>query len=914
MPVLPLDITYEMFVSGAWVDITSDVRQKTTTIVTGRDSESDEPKPGSCRFTLDNQDLKYSPRNPLSPYYGQLKRNTPLRVTEIKHPAPALAGLGNDSSGLITPFSGDMDIRVQVSAEGDVSVYRALAGFFSSITGEVVQLALGPGGVLQLAWIDSAPVTRFATATAPINGNPNNIALRATLDVDAGSGNSEVRFYESSSISGTWTQIGSAVLVASTGSLYSSVNTVFATGYTSSNWTVQKAEYRNGIGGTVVASPDFGSQAVGPVSFTDAQGVSWANGTIVDGLGTTQTYARFYGEISSWEPKWNETHSDCYVPIEASGILRRLKAAQTVRSALRWYVNTKPEVVNYWPMEDGPETDIFVPDIGATGIWTVISDKATSQRNQKGELSDWLPNVMAMYSHDEVHATVDMQQAITTNGQGWNVSVLIQGDDEDQVFLALIDCKKVSYLIGVHYVDNFLDVSVSDGTFVSLDLSSGTPFSSGSPLLVQLTVTRASSTTSSGFISIYNTETGVAQGSSFSIPVPVVQIEKVALASNATNDQPLSVGHLIVNYFPTTANYTDLRSPAAGYPGEKSHARVERLADEQGVAFSVDGDTFFNTSMGRQYVSSLLEQLAEIATTTDGFVVEALDGPELVFSEIWTHTKMTSGYPNPRVVSLNYSTGQIAPPFEPIEDDRFTRNDVTVKRTAGGEYRAVQETGSMSVQNPEDGGVGRYDVSYELNTASGSQAAQMVGWLLSKGTLDVPRFPSVTVDLLSPAIDDIKYSDVISTTVSDWLRIEGLDEIGIYEPVELVVIGYEENLGPHEHTITFNCVPADLLHWSVVSLVGAGRMDPLDSDDSSVNTGVNSTATSLSVKTTGALWTHADGDFDILVGGERMTVTNVTGSSSPQTFTVTRSVNGVVKSQVANTPVELADPTYIGVV
>jgi hypothetical protein len=53
------------------------------------------------------------------------------------------------------------------------------------------------------------------------------------------------------------------------------------------------------------------------------------------------------------------------------------------------------------------------------------------------------------------------------------------------------------------------------------------------------------------------------------------------------------------------------------------------------------------------------------------------------------------------------------------------------------------------------------------------------------------------------------------------------------------------------------------------------------------------------------LWTTnaADFPFDIqahplgaLGRGERITVTDITGTTSPQTFTVTRSVNGVVMS------------------
>ncbi len=56
----------------------------------------------------------------------------------------------------------------------------------------------------------------------------------------------------------------------------------------------------------------------------------------------------------------------------------------------------------------------------------------------------------------------------------------------------------------------------------------------------------------------------------------------------------------------------------------------------------------------------------------------------------------------------------------------------------------------------------------------------------------------------------------------------------------------------------------------------------------------------------GHLWTTsaAQFPFDIIVGGERMTVTAISGASSPQTFTVTRSVNGVQKSHLAGVAVK----------
>jgi hypothetical protein len=55
-----------------------------------------------------------------------------------------------------------------------------------------------------------------------------------------------------------------------------------------------------------------------------------------------------------------------------------------------------------------------------------------------------------------------------------------------------------------------------------------------------------------------------------------------------------------------------------------------------------------------------------------------------------------------------------------------------------------------------------------------------------------------------------------------------------------------------------------------------------------------------------------DFPFDISVGGETMTVTRIAGGTSPQTFTIgARSVNGIIKAQTAGTAVSLANPTIL---
>ncbi|MFF9261992.1 hypothetical protein [Streptomyces longwoodensis] len=84
-----------------------------------------------------------------------------------------------------------------------------------------------------------------------------------------------------------------------------------------------------------------------------------------------------------------------------------------------------------------------------------------------------------------------------------------------------------------------------------------------------------------------------------------------------------------------------------------------------------------------------------------------------------------------------------------------------------------------------------------------------------------------------------------------------------------------------------------------------------DTAGSQLATGISATATQFTVTTTtGPRWTtdpvHLP--FDVRCGGEVMRVTAISGTTTTQTFTVVRSVNGVVKAQTAGTAVSLAQP------
>lgn len=82
--------------------------------------------------------------------------------------------------------------------------------------------------------------------------------------------------------------------------------------------------------------------------------------------------------------------------------------------------------------------------------------------------------------------------------------------------------------------------------------------------------------------------------------------------------------------------------------------------------------------------------------------------------------------------------------------------------------------------------------------------------------------------------------------------------------------------------------------------------------DSSTSTGEDAAyIDDFQFRSDAPLWTTTDEPVSLLIGGEEVTATTITGSTSPQTFTVTRSVNGIAKSHAAGTSIALKTPATL---
>lgn len=78
-------VQVELLVNGVWVDITPYVMVRddsgNISITRGQRDEGSQSEQATASFLLDNRDGRFSPRNPVGAYYGLIGRNQPLRIS-----------------------------------------------------------------------------------------------------------------------------------------------------------------------------------------------------------------------------------------------------------------------------------------------------------------------------------------------------------------------------------------------------------------------------------------------------------------------------------------------------------------------------------------------------------------------------------------------------------------------------------------------------------------------------------------------------------------------------------------------------------------------------------------------------------------------------------------------------------------
>jgi hypothetical protein len=642
----------------------------------------------------------------------------------------------------------------------------------------------------------------------------------------------------------------------------------------SANWTALVAVF-------TAAADNLG---VGP--WVDPQGIVWtpqSTGVVAPVEVTDRDY-RFHGELADLPPRWDLSGNDAYVPVTAAAMPRRLSQGATpLRSAmyrLRTSQITKSRVMAHWSCEDAagastiasgipgypPMQIIGSPELASNEEWTAAGPLPVMKDGRfTGIVPAYTPTgeisvpVGLVNVTSPVAAETSLLHVVTTGtARTWEIRVDAAGNLRTRAF-------------------------DEDGGSLLNDVAAFAMNSRGFVAVI-LELTQDGADVDWRTVVVDTPENGTISDVVFELADDgTIAGETIGRATTVTIGRDRGLTDVVIGDV-LVADAIDAFAGSGGaavaFRGERPAVRAARLAAEEGIAFAVtaggDGSNF--VGMGAQKTEALLELLADCEATDGGRRYDPRDQVGLGYR---TRTSLYNQQP-----ALELSCSWLGSPT-PTDDDRFVRNDISISREDGSTFRVEQASGPLNVNDPDDDpdGVGRYDTSETVSLTGDELLPQLAGWQLLLGTVDEPRYPTTEIMLHGEpfASDPALRRQVLALIEGDRYTLDDLPAGMPPDLVSQIADGFVEEIGTHEHFIRINGVPESPYQ------VAVRDTDRRDTAGSELAAAVDEDDTALTVVTTlGPIWTQdpAHFPFDLLLGGERVTVTAI-AAAARDTFTRT---------------------------
>jgi hypothetical protein len=605
---------------------------------------------------------------------------------------------------------------------------------------------------------------------------------------------------------------------------------------------------------------------------------------------------RFWGEVTAWPEDWDTTDTDIWVDIEAAGILRRLSQGTTpLRSTLyrglMSAATTTP--VAYWPMEDAAGASFMTSALGGPnmqigGAPSLSADSgfacsASLPTMNNGAFVGPVPSY-AVTGQTQVRWLMYLPSA-PANG-----TVLVQATGTGTVAMWT-----VTYGTGGSLSTTGYD---RDGNIVAGPAPVGFALDGTDRIRVSLELTQNGTTGIDWALSVINATTGSIGGLSGTFAtVTVGRIIAVTVTPAGTLADAV-FGHVSVQNDVTSV--FDLAGQVTAFKGEVATTRLARLCTEEGINFTnIRG--LSADAMGPQLPNTFLALVQECVDVDQGVFYER----DVAFGLAYRPRAVL--YNSPATLTLSYPGHQLSDTPKPVPDDQNVKNSVTASRPDGASTLVELETGRLSIQPPPLG-VGTYPDTPSLNVLRDDDLLQHAAWRVHLGTVDEPRYPAISINLAHPSMAAQRFAALDVLPGSRIVVQSPPSRLG--GDISQIVIGSSETITHFEHRIVFVGEPESPYHVGVVEDAVLGKVD---SEDSYLAGDMTPTQASVLVSIATSTWVTdpVQFPFDVTIAGEQMTVTGVTGASSPQLFALTRSVNGVVKTHQAGEQVRLTHPAVI---
>lgn len=620
--------------------------------------------------------------------------------------------------------------------------------------------------------------------------------------------------------------------------------------------------------------------------------------------------------ISQLPKRWDKSGSDQNVPIRAAGVLRRMGqgTSPAYSSVTRHTLTAGP--VAFWPCEDpsGSTSAVSVlPGAEAMRGTGAITYGADSDLDGCGGLPTFalggtlwgtVPDytdtggwtVTAIVKVPTAGAdVVTMLDVITSSGLRWTVD-LDPSTTPDRVYVRAYSTAGVVLSSGfMEFTDPVGNLGDLYGTHVSITVSAA---QDGTATKWYAAMQWRDGTSTNGWTITSTTIASTTLGTADRVRLApygnfVGTAGQVAVQSTWSSNTGVAGGGTVVE----PSLWMD------GLNGQAAAIRIDELGDFADIPMTfVRPDArqpgFFaqyGAAMGVQSPTSLVSGFRDCEAVDAGVLSEYRFGLR--------YELRASRYNVQPTMALDYDQGHLVA-VEPDDDDQQIRNDWTISRTGGALARYSDEEHVAATQ--------RYDDAATLNVYEDATLLDRASWRVHLGTVREQRISRIGINFVAaPELITAWAQCRIGSriTVANHPNVSMGPDL-----VDLTLEGYTETIGPFAWGVS---ITPSLYRPNEVFQIEHPRLGRIDTSGSKLTAGIDTTDTTWSVTTTATVpWLTtatrpADFPLDIEIGGEQITVTAITGATSPQDFTVTRSVNGVVKSHAADAAVKLWKPGAI---
>ncbi|MGN9802072.1 hypothetical protein [Micromonospora sp. L32] len=955
----------------SWADISDYLRVaegSRITISRGKSSPLADTVPSQCSLVLDNSDGRFTPRNAIGAYYPSLQKNTPLRV-RIRQARDLFGrttsnGWGPADSGQVWTTSGgaagdySTDGAVGKHSLGSVGVLRASlidTGLNSHRVTADVTCPVMPTG---------ASISHWVVVRAADTSNYYAVALTVTT-----SGAVSLVMYRRQG------GALSAPLDSASGLPVHTAGTRWRIVFELAGERLRATAWRPAVEfdpGWLVEATDTVLTAGTQVGVMSREETGNTNGTVVISWDSFDVSSiRFTGLVDRWPSRWDPSGTNRYVPITAHGVLRRIATAgEATRSPLYRYLMAQTWArTAYWPLEDGESAteassaDDQAPQMlpsapvrfgvqapSTSGVSTMVDPKGAYLHARMPEYYalDWRLEVVL--SHGKVPSLTVRSLSwlcpgsltrwdLNSTPTGFQIAAwtaVSGGSIQLAVNTAVIPQPGQLHHIRVDVIhpggtDVRADVYV-DGTFVGWSSATGLQAHVPNVMRINPDAVDSDNVPLVGHLIMWGERPVGSESAQAALGYPGEHAHRRIEAVCAERDVPYApVYGAAVTSEPMgprpsgslVGTLRDAEATDAGLlyelrSGHVSYRRRAALVDQSAVLVldydeghvappfepsdddaQLRNDVTVRRPLGSEARVVDAAHIAAVGRYETTLTLNPSDDERLEQLAAWAVRRGTVAEQRFDTIAINMSrvTASVVSQWLACDiGDRVTVDNVPTHLTP--DSVDVMLAGYTEViEWPRRWRVEMVCEPYSP-WVTGVLDSTTLGRLDTAGSTLATGNTSVEVRIDAPDRAILTTAEAALFAVGNRVVLHGQDgrrkEPTVFTITSITppAFGFQD--------VYLNPAPAETIRGSL-----SGGMDTLRRVDQ----------TSLSVATTaGPVWTTnaAHVPFDINVGGERMTVTAVSGASSPQTFTVTRAVNGVQKHHGVGADVRLWQPLILG--